>query len=366
MKGRTMRAEKRRARCVRWASLLAVGVCGIVAPRRAEACEPVTLCAEWEIELEDGGWGEHVTGSSVPARGARMTIIRPSPEPPLGVFLDNEGCVTFETQYAVGHKAVLYNEAFYDELVHVRVFEIPEEVQSGALHEWAVDIPAIGDDDEIEITVPITGAWNQGSISSFLGVATETLHRLESMSPGLPQQERTLNIFYDHESRNAWANQTTIKLGRDSNSEKYVLAHEMGHWLELGFSEMNYVPSYSYGITDPDCEFGIDASGTEPGEMGPPLPAGQSNFHGIRSAEHGHAAMTEAYAHFLGAAAYSGPSYDDGVFRYYKDIDAQKGHRCADVSCVPGHGRQRERGRLDAHGEPRRAGRVDRDDVRWG
>lgn len=321
MKRKSMGADGRGTRCVRWGGLLVIGVCGVVAPRQAEACEPVTLCAEWEIELEDGGWGEHVTGSSVPARGARMTLIRPSPEPPLGVFLDNDGCVTFETQYAVGHKAVLYNEAVYDGLIHVQVFSSDIEQQANTVHEWAIDVPVIGDGDDVMVTVPVSAGGELGAISSMLGTATETLHRLHQLPPGLPNQARSLRIHYDHGNRNANGGPIVIRLGRDANSEKYVLAHEMGHWLEQGFSGMGYFPNYNYGITDPECDFGIDTSVTEPGDVDP-LGAGQSNFHGIRSAEHGHAAMTEAYAHFVGAAAYSGPAYEDGVFRYYKDIDA--------------------------------------------
>jgi hypothetical protein len=292
-------------------------------PSASHACEPVTLCAEWEIDLEDGGWGDHVTGSTVPARGARMTLIRPSPEPPLGVFLDNEGCITFETQYAVGHKAVLYNEAVYDELVHVRVFSTESDQLAGVVHEWGVDIPAIGDGDDVFITIPVSSGGSDGAISSTLGVATETLYRLDALPPGLPQQSRTLDIFYDHESRNAWGSQTRIKLGRDSNSEKFVFAHEVGHWLEQGFTGQGFFPEYGYDITDPECDFSIDDEVTEPGEM-MPLGAGLSNLHGIRSAEHGHAAMTEAYAHFVAAAAYSGDTYNEGVFRYYKDIDVEE------------------------------------------
>ncbi len=321
MKKRTMEAEATAARRMRWGALLVVGVCGAVAPRQAEACEPVTLCVEWEIELEDGGWGEHVTGSSVPARGARMSLIRPSPEPPLGVFLDNEGCVTFETQYAVGHKAVLYNEAVYDGLIHVQVFESEDDQNANAVHEWAVDIPTIGDGDDVVVPVPVSTGGGSGAISSMLGTATETLYRLDQLAPGLPNQQRSLRIRYDNDARNANAGLIDLRMGRDSNSEKYVLAHELGHWLEQGVSGDGYFPNYTYGITDPECDFGINATVTEPGESDP-LPPGQSNAHGIRSAEHGHAAMTEAYAHFVGAAAYSGPSYEDGVFRYYKDIDA--------------------------------------------
>ncbi len=282
-------------------------------PTPAAACESVKLCAHWALDLEDGPWGDYLTGPSVPARGARMTIIRPAPEPPLGVFLDDQGCVTFETQYSVGHKALIYNEAVVNDRIHVKVFESEDDIQMDETHFWIVDIPEISVGEEIVVPVPVS--MDAGGITNMLGTATETLHRLGGLSgAGFPtNQARQMRIWYDSDTRNASGGPVVIRLGGDANAEKFVLGHEIGHWLEQGIADSGYFPDYFYPITDPDCDFGILV---EAGE----LPAGDSNLHGIRSAELSAGAMTEGFAHFIASAAYNDPN-PEGVFRYYKDID---------------------------------------------
>jgi len=82
-------------------------------PRGASACHDVTLCLNWQANVNDDGFGEpSFVGDKVRASGARIMLIRPSPEPPLSGFLGQDGCMTFKTQFAYGHKVVVYAEAW--------------------------------------------------------------------------------------------------------------------------------------------------------------------------------------------------------------------------------------------------------------
>ena len=69
---------------------------------------------------------------------------------------------------------------------------------------------------------------------------------------------------------------------------------------------------------DAPCQFGVN----QPKDLDDaPLMFYNSNDHGMRSAEYAVAAFLEGYAHFFAAVAMNDPSNEDGVFRYYKDIN---------------------------------------------
>lgn len=273
-----------------------------LAPDQAQACEPVTLCVNWTVELHDGFAGDYLTGDTTPARGNRVTIVRPAPEPPLGLYLNDEGCTAFETQYAVGHKVILYNDAVYGDYTHVRAFRNSDELETGQTLVWTVDVPPIGDDDQISVDAPI----DVESLSNLMGVTTETLHRLDSLGGGMPQTPRNLFPFR-HTQPNANAFVDSLRIGSDSFEEKFVIAHEIGHWLVLedgGWSfDGSYVPN------DDDCRFTTTAGN---GDVG---------GHAIRSAEYSSAGMTEGFAQFVAVAAFNDPSDVSGTFRYYKELD---------------------------------------------
>ncbi len=281
---------------------------GLSAPSVAQGCEPVDLCVHWSVTLQDGGTGDHLTEATVPARGNRVTIIRPAPEPPLGLFLDNEGCAQFETQFAAGHKIIVYNEAVYDSYTHIRAFASEDEIEEGTTHVWPVHVGIIGDNDDINAVIDA----DEENLQNLMGVSVETLHRLNLQPGGLPQLARNLFPFKDDGS-NASADYEALRIGADSQQEKFVIAHEIGHWLVIEAEwaeEAGWSSSYAYTPQDSPCA---------PVTAGPDPDLGG---HSLRSAEHASGAMTEGFAHFVATAAFNAPAdtLPIGWFRYYKEL----------------------------------------------
>lgn len=320
---------------------LSLALAGLVlaAPRLASACQPRTICVNWETEITDDGFGEsYVLNDKVRARGAKVTLIPPAPEPPLATFLDQSGCMTFETQFAYGHKLVVYAEAWVGllpEPVHIRMRR-QEKKDDGYQTDffWIVDLHGLAPNDAVEF--PIKGEAKD-PIVPLMAITTEVMHRL-GPSPGQldvhPPMPATLFVDFLDWYGNARAGSGFIQVGPDSFREKVIIAHEIGHWLQFQWDGRFGPPSdYSYNsiCLDPDqldcpCRFGV-----EPPEdlMGNTI-AHDANAHGIRSAEFSTPAMIEGFAHFVAAVAFNdfadfdNSADEDGVFRYYKDIDINK------------------------------------------
>lgn len=298
-----------RSSSVSLAVVLVLALAGVLlVPAAAQGCDSVDLCVHWSVDLHDGGTGEYLTDVTAPARGNRITIIRPVPEPPLGMFLDNEGCAQFDTQFAAGHKVVVYNEASYDGLIHVRAFKDKDEIAAGTTHVWPVHVGVIGDDDEIDVVVEV----DADHLQNVMGVSVETLYRLSSLSGGLPRVDRRL-FAYKSDSTNASADFESIRIGSESQQEKFVIAHEIGHWLVLSWpweEGPGWSSSYGYEPQESMCDPVTFAGG------------GDDGGHSLRSAEYASGAMTEGFAHFVATAAFNNPgsSFLIGWFRYYKQL----------------------------------------------
>jgi hypothetical protein len=312
------------------------------APAIVHACKSTTVCFEWNTAFTDGGAGEdYLTGDGVPAGGSPVTLIRPPPEAPISTVLPPSGCMTFETQYAYGHRAIVYGEAVIGG-VRVRPGWTDDKfTQSGPLTEnfptyfWEVDIQGVAPGPDMETTVSITVEADDPNpdlrreLVPLLGAATGVLSRFDEIG-AIPEAAvgTTLVVMYHRAFSGAACDcdggDDVLRVGVGGSSLKFMVAHELGHWLHTqlvgsGLLEDAYGGDYGYGgaglgqAIDPPCKFDktylTDALG------------GLGGFHGLRSAEWASAAMIEGFAHFASTFAMNNTTSEQGEFRYYKRID---------------------------------------------
>lgn len=309
----------------------------LAAPRLASACHPRTICVKWETQITDNGFGEDFVFEEVPgedkilapARGAKVQLIPPAPEPPLSTFLDQEGCLTFETQFAHGHKLLVYAEAWVGSPDPVQIRMERQEVFQGAFLTdffWIVHLHGLVPNDTTEFVIP---GEEKDPIVPLMALSTEVMHRFDELDV-LPPPPASLRVQFLDWFGNARGGCSLIQVGPDSFREKFIVAHEMGHWLECEWNaDATPGTNYGYGMNnmpkapDPPCRFDV----LDPEDLMGNLINTDARSHGIRSAEWSSSAMGEGFAHFIAAVAFNNfldldnSANEDGVFRYYKDIN---------------------------------------------
>ena len=295
-------------------------------PRIASAdCIDATICVKWESKLVDLEFGTREMEPLVPARGARITLIRPPPEPPLVGVLDQEGCLSFETSHASGHKLLIRAEAWVgddpDDPVHIATarFKVKGEGAEPPVV-WVLHFNDLVDNAVKTMDVPDD---DTSPFPSLMAIATDVMHRFFELEV-IPSNPPGLSILYLDYKGNGRSIGDQIEVGPDSFREKFLVAHEMGHWLRNVWNGATGILNYDYVALDAPCTFGIP----EPKDYNlKPIMETDAQFHGLRSAEFGSSAMGEGQAHFIASVAFNTfgngiPGGDvGGEFRYYKDID---------------------------------------------
>jgi hypothetical protein len=327
--------------CIRKALPIVLAGLAFAAQQPASACYDRTFCLKWQPMLIDEGFGDVYT---VPghAYGARVTLIRPPPEPPLSTFLDENGCMTFKTQFAFGHKVVVYSEARVGTPPQW-IKAVRQEVYNGASEPrtWIVDLHGIAADDVMTHTI-VDQATDP--LASIMAVTTLIMVRFGNLGviplePQTPDHKPNLEVLFRDYKAGADGTYDGIGLGPDSYNKKFVIAHEMGHWLKCEWGG-NFPPEtkdYSYGDApnpppNPPCRFG----GVEAFDLNGKEIVTSANQHGIRSAEWSTSAAKEGFAHFIAAATFNEVDIPDGdgVFRYYKAIDTEMFPEYADLKAA--------------------------------
>lgn len=304
----------------------------------AHACETAQICASWtQVPNDDAPFGDLVTGEEYPARGARMRVIRPYPEPALEMFLDENGCGSFDTQFAAGHKALLFSEAVLGigtgGLVHIKTYESEAQKDDDTDSFVAVDVPSIPEDWTVTVTAPADAEHR----IELLATATEVVHRLHGLDGSLIVGSHTLQIWVDPMAQNASAPLGGVRVGSAGDEQgisalrkKFILGHEIGHWIQSEIVGDVWAYNYGYG---PD----LNSEPLDPIVPGNPLDEpcrwavetlldeglANQNRHGLRSAEFVSGAMPEGFGHFVASVAFNSDlgADADGEFRYYKDPD---------------------------------------------
>ncbi|MFO0636954.1 MAG: hypothetical protein U0168_29335 [Nannocystaceae bacterium] len=303
--------------------------------RTASACKPTTVCFYWEAAWDDSNVGEdYLTSGPVEASGARVVLLRPPPETPLTSSLDTEGCITFDTQYSYGHKALVYADAVIGGVRLLPAINNNTDVTNRAVPRtlfWEVHMQGLEPNGSAPAMVAAEIGLDQGDphvrMLPIFAAATATLRRFEQLGvmPPTLDADETIYLAYRPVFGNArcWCDGTSpsvVDIGVDSFREKFVLAHELGHWLDATWNGVGVgvgAKNYFYDPVDAPCQFGINPAV----DMDMNLINSDAQFHGIRSAEWGGGALVEGIAHFVAAVTWNDPAEEAGIFRYYKDIE---------------------------------------------
>ncbi len=314
--------------CIRKALPIVVAALAFVGPQVAWACHEATVCLKWQAKFNDDMHGlELAPMEQVPARGARFTLVRPAPEPPLSGVLDQDGCVTFDTQFGYGHKILVYAEAWVGER-DVVANKYPVHITTRSDGDdgpffWLVDLVGLAPNDSVTYPIP-----NETSdpVAQLIAAATEIIYRLGSPRLNvLPSGQKALRMKYTPWKANGRFNDPLeIEVGPDSFQEKFLIAHEIGHWLQNSWGayfDVGFYP-YDYEADEPYCQFAVK----ELKDDKMVVLENDAGEHGMRSAEFSTGAAKEGLAHFIAAVVFNdftdagNLASEDGYFHYYKDI----------------------------------------------
>ena len=292
---------------------------------------------EYLLEPDDDEYSSISFDPTVPAAGLRITVFRPYPEPPLGMYLGDDGCATFETQFNVGHTVQYYPEALVGDPagttynIRVKTFRSLQNAELNVSEPTAVLVPPIPDDAHIvNVIEPSFDTLMNGDpdyLNSILAIATSVLRRLHGMPGSLLVDGAELKLFRSTSPNGSLERPDGIRIGSDAGNEKFLIAHEMGHWLQsrrarqlsVAMEPDGYWPhNYSYDPVESPCQFASAAGDVS------------SDSHGIRSGEYSSGAMPEGFGHFVASVAFNtlpreDASAPEGVFRYYKEISLTLG-----------------------------------------
>lgn len=316
--------HRRRALAIVLASL------ALAAPSLAAACQERTICISWDGEFEDKDVGEDYWNypwwDAVPARGARVALVRPAPEPPIGRYLDDNGCMTFESQFAHGHTLTVYAEAV---IAEVRVFTERSATISSPADDgpfWRVDVSGVGPGQPVYKTL---ANEEHQPFSALMAAATAVLGRFDDLGviPPSDPDPPVLTVGFLDATAGAAGSCNRIDIGPDGYRSKYVIAHELGHWLQCEWGAILGLPTwgtdYGHNALVSDCAFGPEHLYPVNDLNGDVIEQEDDlrGNHAIRSAELNMPAFTEGFAHFIASVAFNDITEDDGVFRYYKAIN---------------------------------------------
>lgn len=304
-------------------------ICGILAvgiwtlPGNARACREVPLCVQIETMFEDGdatidGTLDITEGGALPhgvmrARGLRVDILRPYPEHPLGLWLDQDGCTTFESQFHAGFHVKLHPAVLLGQNNNIRI--IADDMDNPDPDVCVMD-PLTDENDMMVCTIPYSKRWN------WIAAAAHTVHRLDNateMGTSLLSQDEELLIT----NSDVFGSFTDLSVdtyfaGALSIRHRYGVAHETGHWIH-GQANMafdadteSWATFYAYPPQDDPCVFA------------PPAVLAAVEGHGIRSAEFTSSALAEGFAQFVASVAFNEITSEEGTFKYYKRIDPEE------------------------------------------
>lgn len=338
-------------RLLAFASPAVVAVLVAAAPRLALAASH-QICLRWRVDAIDRTAGNlaETTALQWPARGTRVRVSRTD-----GQILTTartnttDGCLTFQVFGLPGEPnppTHLRNvRVYYDTLggapspgqtagrVQVRgFFQKTEEEDNTDISVLIQNVEfAMFHDGTYRATVDVGSGVAPMSIS--MAAVSHTLHRVDTalMPAAQPEAPPLLKVIlqrcaYQHDWSCLDADDAKLFLTPDvtngSTRRKFVSGHEAGHWLDYHwggtpstFASTGGTSDYTFaagavqqGALRETCRFTWESNGGQGDQA-----------HAMRSQEHQHAAVREAFAHFMALFSFNeATAASNPQFRYYK------------------------------------------------
>lgn len=288
---------------------------GVLLPRVARACHEVNVCVKLgtvgTTDADAGDYPEPLGMTEVEIDGPhlRVAVIPPVPEDPFEVVTDENGCFSFSTQWVWGHKLLVYPDAFHGDSDNIRVtaYETWTDMEAGIPHKpWPVDLHHMSENATAVVVVDIKEDDVSGRIFAWSNWIVSRLEdELEPGLSGFKVLRVVSGLGTPYDPNKGVALPDTIWLAPDHTHSKFIVAHEIGHWLEQNWIEESISPSYQYPAIDDPCKFNS---------------IGSNDLHGIRSAEFGLTSVVEGFAQYIATWVFDDPAESDAIFKYYKDI----------------------------------------------
>jgi hypothetical protein len=273
------------------------------------------FCMYYHTSTSDSNIGEDYYSSTTwwLARGARVRV-RPQIWGAAPVFNDyarsTDGCFEFSSSHT----------SFYVDLY--------AQTRLGPNNNISIDAVAALTPDTTEagywtiVTSPNLAPGTHyfygpaSALSNLIAIASYTYYAFDTTG-GTPRNSKVLKVRLKNEScpgisnnscasvppRESPAQRGVVNIHPDSNSKKFLIAHEMGHMI-FGLFRGD-------GVFDPEYDCGFNGGGQH-------CVFTSGHAHSIHSKEYQSCAMFEGFAHFVATDVFNNHGTQDALFHYYK------------------------------------------------
>lgn len=284
----------------------------ILTPANAHAHD-WKFCLAWSMQQSDGDAGEdhHATTTTMKARGVYVGITHPNWILPFAGYADeDDGCFEFTANETSNFTVHMFAETKLGATSNITI-QAFENYGDSTVPSWVMPVSPNKNGGTVQV-------FNSpGDLSNLIAWSTFVVYWIDHLTSPRLAGTRSLVVYHDEcrfsagscqISTDVFIDDGTTPNSSEGSDKKFLIAHEVGHWLEEMWTGWDFVDDeYGYAPptnSPPECKY----SGV--------------GDHALRSQEWGSAAFSEGFAHFLSTLAFNDHDETAGFFRYYKDLSA--------------------------------------------
>ncbi len=268
------------------------------------------FCIRYSVHTVDSGVGEDYKVSTSgfdnwPASGVKVRVYDPAMLS-WGAYTNADmtgGCFAFTSAANTGFLIDVQSQHTFPGPISVNISTTYPGITRKS---WAITANPGGSGGTFTYYVPYGDEANLGAITSW------TVPRINGLGGGTIANKFLVvnNLNCSEYSMTCDGSATAgddifIAPEYDHSERKFLVGHELGHWLERQWITAGSAPSINYNPlpaeTDPECIF-----------------VGLGD-HGLRSREQATAAYKEGIAHLISALSWNDHNQTDGKFKFYKN-----------------------------------------------
>lgn len=305
-------------------------LCAFIAltPLRAEA-HNWNFCFNWKMQQEDGNVGEdhHQTTSSMKARGVAFAIMHDNwLLPHMSHASESNGCFAFTANETGDFEVTVWAESSIGDGITIRAFEDDLDKDPMDLHGGTRTWVFFPDPNTNGGTVNITPSTFD-PVQNLIAWGTFIVYWIDHLSGTRIDGPTNLNLINEGTGIGGSfqggvdvniSPETPIDPDLDPNDNnkvdgsklKFLIGHEVGHWLLHEAWGLSPDPFHDYSFSIPNLVAICDYE------------ASDFSDHALFSQEWNASAFHEGFPHFLSTLAFNDHNQTTGFFRYYKYVPA--------------------------------------------
>lgn len=283
----------------------------VLAPNLAHAFT-YTFCFKHSVHVVDSNFGEDFEASPTGlsdwiSRGTKVRIHKGGVWTTLPVTDTTTGCTTFMS--ATGGAVILELTAEH-KLANTQTVRIKNDFNgSKQTKSWSFTAALSNVNSSATFITPL------GNESNLAAIAPWVVHRVTSLSGNLTGAAgKSIDVYNQNCSALGNCNGSAFSPPNQAlfiapepqyehSKRKFLVGHEVGHWIERWWGKGLQGGGGSYVNNDPSAECNFVGLGG----------------HGMRSREDDFLAYKEGIAHFISALAWNDSTLGSGAFKFYKD-----------------------------------------------